>query len=215
MPGRCPGAKPLVQYDRCCASIGEIDVQVTAMRHILIMHENANAVLLPQQFNHRFLIKCVAPIMPDLPGLATQVVGTRRARLDDQGHLRGVRLRENPLHSVDQQARHQRRGYKGIPVGRLRDCRFRPAAALRQQLYDDLGCAGAERGEVAIEFRTNLDQLGPLRRKKRVEVDRGELRSDRCFSSGHGVADGSSPHWPRQAWLRLACRPDAAAPPSL
>jgi hypothetical protein len=39
---------------------------------------------------------------------------------------------------------------------------------------NDLGCARAKRGEIAAEFWTDLDKLGPQRRKKHVELDRSK-----------------------------------------
>ena len=73
---------------------------------------------------------------------------------------------------------------------------FGQAAACLQQLDDDLGCARAKRGKIAIEFWTDLDKLGPRRRKKHVEVDRSKWRGDRPASTGHRVADGTSPRGP-------------------
>ena len=47
------------------------------MRHILLMQGNVDAALLPKQFYDRLLITGVPPIVPNLPGISAQVVGTR------------------------------------------------------------------------------------------------------------------------------------------
>jgi hypothetical protein len=62
------------------------------MRHILVEDGYANASLFPEQFDHRSLIGFVPPIMPDLPGRATRIVASRRARLDNQGRILGAGL---------------------------------------------------------------------------------------------------------------------------
>ena len=76
-----------------------------------------------------------------------------------------------------------------------------------------LDARAPKRGKIAIEFRTDLDKLGPRRRKKHVEVDRSKLRGDRRASTGHRVADGTSPRWARVTAAPLARSPDAAVAP--
>jgi hypothetical protein len=60
IPRRRPSAEPLVKHDGRGAAIGEADIEVAAVRHILLMQGNVDAALLPQQFDDRFLIDCVA-----------------------------------------------------------------------------------------------------------------------------------------------------------
>ena len=97
------------------------------------------------QFDDRFLMGGVAPIISNLPAIPAKVIGTPRVGLDDESRLSGARLRNNLLHRVDQQARHQRRGYIRVPVKHPCDACLRPAAAFRQQLDDELGGTGAKR----------------------------------------------------------------------
>ena len=47
IPGRSPIAEPLVQHDGRAVAIGEADIEVAAMRHILLMRGNVDAALLP------------------------------------------------------------------------------------------------------------------------------------------------------------------------
>jgi hypothetical protein len=108
---------------------------------------------------------------------------------------------------------HQRRGYIRVPIDHSCNACLRPAAAFPQQLDHELGGTCSKRREIAIEFRTDLDELGPRRRKERVEVDRRALHSDRRAPSGYRVGDGTSPRGPGQPRLRLARRPDAAVTP--
>jgi hypothetical protein len=53
-PGRRPSAEPLVQHDRGSNPADEIDMEVAAVRHVLLTQGNMNATLLPKQFDHRF-----------------------------------------------------------------------------------------------------------------------------------------------------------------
>ena len=62
------------------------------MRHIHLTRGNLNATLLSKQFDDRFLIGGVAPIVPNLPGIPAQVIETGRTGLDDESCLRGARL---------------------------------------------------------------------------------------------------------------------------
>src|SRR5690348_13554526 len=128
------------------------------------------ATLLSKQFDDRFLMGGVAPIMPNLPGITAKIIRTRRTALDDERRLRGTRLRNNLLYRIDEQARHQRRAYIRVAVDHPRYACLRPATAFLQQLYNELGGTGAKRRKMAIEFRTDLDELRPRWWKERVEV---------------------------------------------
>jgi hypothetical protein len=95
----------LVKHHRRRASIGEIDIEVTAVRHILLTQGGINITQLPKQFDDRLLIGGVAPIMRKLPGSPAQAVGTQWTGLDDEGGPSRCRLRENfPIVSINRRA---------------------------------------------------------------------------------------------------------------
>ena len=97
IPGRRPSAEPLVQHDGRGAAIGEADIEVAAVRHILLMQGYVDAALLPQQFDDRFLIDRVAPIVANLPGISAQVVGTALVQIAMYGCPRSRKMVLNRL----------------------------------------------------------------------------------------------------------------------